>query len=225
MFWTRYRAYRRAEFIRSATLPMGLFERLRKQHTHLTLKDCQLVGKGLRQFFLAYHNSGYAYVSMPSQVVDDLWHEFILTTKDYEAFCKKAFGRFFHHTPAVVLKSASKSNEGLRRCWLNVCREELINPRNPTRLPLLFALDKKLKIVNGFHYEADCSVLRRQMAVAGVAVGAVTVMHCGGDFIDASIDGGTAGMDSEGPSADGDAGGAGTGDGGCGGGCGGGGGD
>ena len=83
---------------------------------------------GLRQFFLAYLMSGKRYVSMPSQVADDLWHEFILYTRDYDAFCRRAFGVFLHHTPAVVLSEHRKSNEGLRRVWWYCCKYENIDP-------------------------------------------------------------------------------------------------
>ena len=93
---------------------------------------------------------------MPSQVVDDLWHEFILFTRDYGAFCQRAFGQFLHHTPAVKLGGERGDNEGLRRVWWYCCLEENINPRKPTRLPLLFALDAKLGIANGFVYRLDC---------------------------------------------------------------------
>jgi hypothetical protein len=62
----------------------------------------QLVTRALRQFFLAHLHSGRRYVSMSSQVADDLWHEFILCTRNYDAFCRRAFGRFVHHTPAVA---------------------------------------------------------------------------------------------------------------------------
>lgn len=208
--WARSRAAARAEFIRSYTFPMGLYDRLRKKRPELTLKDCQLVGHALRQFFLAHLKSGRKFVSMPSQVTDDLWHELILHTRTYEQFCGKAFGRFFHHTPAVVLGSAKASNAGLRRCWWYACKEENINPRSPTRLPLLFALDAKLGVADGFRYAADCRGFRSGQDGAGGAV------YCGGDFSSASFDGSTDGLgDASGDSGDG-------GDGGCGGGCGGG---
>ncbi len=187
--WRQLRKARRAEFIRSYTLPAGLFDRLRKQRPDLSLKDCQLVSHALRQFFLAYLKSGCKFVSMPSQVADDLWHEFILYTKNYDLFCKQAFGRFLHHTPAVVLSTAQQNNAGLRRCWWFTCREENINPRNATRLPLLFALDSKLKVPDGFHYIADCSSVRRQSS--GSDSGTV---YCGGDFSSTSFDGGTDGF-------------------------------
>ena len=212
VMWQRQKALRRAAYIRSFELPRGLFEQLRKRRPELSLKDCQLVAQALRQFFLAHLNSGRQPVSMPSQVADDLWHEFILYTKHYQAFCQAAFGRFFHHTPAVVLGGDRVANAGLRRCWWQVCRLENIDPRKPTRLPLLFALDAKLGITDGFRYVPDCGSIRRDR---GSGDGGAT--HCGGDFSSSSVDGSTDGF-GDGGSGGGDGGGDG-------GGCGGGGGD
>jgi hypothetical protein len=209
--WRRQVALAREHFIRSWTLPHGIFERLRKNHPNLSLKDCQLVARGLRQFFLAYLKSGRKFVSMPSQIADDLWHEFILFTRNYEAFCTKAFGRFLHHTPAVVLSGVRQSNAGLRRCWWYSCLEDNINPRSPTRLPLLFALDAKLDIPNGFRYAADCTAPRRKKDETSAQGG---VVHCGGDFGSSSFDGGTDGF---GDSGNGGGNGGGCGGGGCGG--------
>ena len=224
---------RRAEYIRTFRWPRGVLERLEKHYPAFERKDSALVSRGLRQFFLAYLMSGKRFVSMPSQVADDLWHEFILYTRDYDSFCRRAFGTFLHHTPAVVLGAERSNNEGLRRVWWYCCKYENISPFRPTRLPLLFALDAKLKIPGGFTYHPQCEALRP----AGTA-GAV---YCGGDFADVSYDGGTAGLgDSSaegsggsafgGEAGGGDAGGHGGGDsggggdgGGSGGGCGGGG--
>ena len=197
--WRRLRDARRADTIRNFTLPQGLYQKLQQRHPDLTLKDCQLVSMGLRQFFMAYLKSGKKYVSMPSQVADDLWHEFILYTRNYEMFCQKAFGGFLHHTPAAVLGSAKQSNAGLRRCWQQVCRDELINPAKPTRLPLLFALDAKLGIANGFLYAADCRApqLNRNPADA-------SVIHCGADFMASSSSDGDGGGYDFGDSSDSD---------------------
>jgi hypothetical protein len=217
--WQRQLALRREAHIRSFTLPQGLFDRLRKHHPGLSPKDCQLVAHALRQFFLTHLKSGRRNVSMPSQVVDDLWHEFILYTRNYQAFCRRAFGRFLHHTPAVALGGGARvANAGLRRCFWFACHEEHINPRKPTRLPLLFAIDAKLGVAGGFHYLTDCSAQRAQQG--GDGGGAV---YCGGDFADASVDGGTDGFDG---SSSADGGGSAGGDSGCsGGGCSGGGGE
>lgn len=209
-FWTHWQLLARAEFIRSYTFPRGLFDKLHAKRPELDLKQMQLVARALRQFFLAHLLSGRKFVSMPSQVTDDLWHEFILYTRNYDEFCRRAFGRFMHHTPAVVLGPDRQNNTGLRRAWWYACKDENINPGAPTRLPLLFAIDAKLGIRDGFVYAPDCKKLR------GADSGSGTV-HCGGDFSSSSVDGSTEGF---GDSSHGD---ASSGDSGCGGGCGGGG--
>lgn len=198
---------RRAEFIRSYAWPPGLLDKLPKRYPQFQRKEAALVSQGLRQFFLAHLKSGRKYVAMPSQVADDLWHEFILYTREYDAFCKKAFGQFLHHTPAVALSPMrTKNNEGLRRVWWHSCKDENIDPRKPTRLPLLFALDTKYNIPNGYVYQPDCEQLRRN-GKAGT--------QCGGDFSSSSVDGSTEGFGESGGGGDGGGDGGG---GGCGGG-------
>lgn len=205
--WSQWRAGLREAYLRTYTLPTGIFPKLQKKHPELTLKDCQLVAQALRQYFLAYLKSGYRSVAMPSQVVDDLWHEFILYTRIYSQFCGKGFGRFMHHTPAAVLGTVEAQNVALRRCWNYACREEGINPRKPTRLPLLFAIDRKLNVLGGFRYALDCKSLGRTDQNGHP-------VYCGGDFSGgcSSAPDGTAGTTSDSGC---------TGDSGCSGGCGG----
>lgn len=38
---------------------------------------------------------------VPSRIVDDAWHTFILDTLKYRDFCEGVFGRFVHHCPGV----------------------------------------------------------------------------------------------------------------------------
>ncbi len=45
-----------------------------------------------------------------------------------------------------------RRNDGLRRAWFFACKEEAINPRQPSRLPLLFALDDKFGVPGGVVY-------------------------------------------------------------------------
>jgi len=186
VIWRTQMHYRRVEFIRTYSFPPGLFNKLAERRPGLARRDMALVSRGLRHFFLAYLNSGKEFVSMPSQVADDLWHEFILYTKHYDEFCRKAFGGFFHHSPAAVLSAQSKAgNAGLRRVWWHCCREENIDAVRPGRLPLLFALDAKLKIGDGFVYTPECAALK--------ADGRSDV-YCAGDFSSSSFDGGTSGF-------------------------------
>ena len=211
--WRSSRRVRRAEFIRTYRWPRGLLRKLMEE-TNISRKDAALVSRGLRQFFIAYLMSGNKPVSMPSKIADALWHEFILYTRDYQSFCDKAFGRYMHHTPAVALRPGERrDNEGLRRTWWYTCKYENIDPTNPTRVPLLFALDAKLQIPGGYEYTADCKRVNQSGPHGG---------ECGGDFSDSSVDGTTDGFGDGGADGGGD-GGGGDGGGGDGGGCGGGG--
>ena len=210
--WVRWQ---REQLMREAPLPQFLKRKLREAYPHLSAKDCDLVERGLRQFFLACLRSQRKFVAMPSRAVDAMWHEFILHTKAYGDWCAVALGHFLHHTPAETLGPKASTNDGLRRAWYWACRDEAIAPRTPTRLPLLFALDAKLAIPNGFVYAADCGQhFQRRNDGNGGDGGAV---HCGTHFSDGSHSGdadGLGGSDSGGSGSDG---------GGDGGGCGGGG--
>ncbi|MBY0464273.1 MAG: hypothetical protein K2W33_04965, partial [Burkholderiales bacterium] len=163
----------RRQFVREARLPTFLGPKLRAQYPQLTDRDVDLVLHGLRQFFMAYVRGGQKFVAMPSKVVDEAWHAFILHTRAYESWCATAFGKLLHHTPAEVLGRDPKRNDGLRRAWYWACKEESIDPRKPTRLPLLFALDKKLGIAGGFSYVPDCRDIGRQSG---------SDAHCGTSF-------------------------------------------
>lgn len=154
--WHMVRKYRIAQ-IRNLALPSELFHKLRQRHPQLRPVDCELVADGLRQFFMAHLKSRRSHLAMPSQVVDDLWHEFILHTKTYQKFCRRAFGGFLHHVPATEVNINKKDNGGIRRTWHYACKEEDIDPKQPKRLPLLFALDTQLNITNGFTYITNCA--------------------------------------------------------------------
>lgn len=174
-FRARHLRPTRAEFIGTYQWPPGLLDKLAQRHPALTSEDATLIARGLRQFFMAYLMSGNKFVAMPSQIVDELWHEFILYTRDYQQFCAKAFGKFMHHTPAAAMRPAAvrRTRDGLRRVWWFACKDEGIDPKQPCRLPLLFALDGQLQIPNGFRYDLDCDALKEN---------GVTGVHCANDL-------------------------------------------
>lgn len=174
----------RRQFVREARLPTFLADKLMARYPQLTRSEAELVLHGLRQFFLSHLRSGFKFVAMPSRVVDEAWHEFILHTRGYQAWCDSAFGKLMHHTPAEVLGRDPKRNDGLRRTWYWACKEESIDPRQPSRLPLLFALDKKLGIAGGFSYLPDCRDIDRQSG---------SDVYCGTSF----GDGGSGGAEGD----------------------------
>ena len=215
--WSRASARR---VIRQHPFPAFLRQKLRDAHPQLDDAAARQVERGLRQFFGANAQADGQFVAMPSKVVDTLWHEFILHTRGYEAFCRRAFGRLLHHTPAEALPATGRGQrrqqrrEGLRRAWLGACRDEGIDPRKPDRLPLLFALDASLGIVGGHVYALDCTLLGSDRSST----------HCAGDLTGSASDGDVGGWGSEGGHGGSDGGDGGGGGGGGGGGDGGGGG-
>ena len=173
----------RRQFVRDAALPRFMMDKLLLAYPTLKAGDAELVLRGLRQFFMAHLRSDRKFVGMPSKVVDAAWHEFILHTQAYQAWCHSAFGSLLHHTPAEVMgRSNVKRNDGLRRTWYWACKEESIDPRKPTRLPLLFALDKKFGIEGGYRYEANCKSINDASSSSS---------YCGSDF--SSSDSGASG--------------------------------
>jgi hypothetical protein len=196
--WLRWRLAVRADYIRTYRFPQGLFAKLQAMHSELTLKDCQLVARALRQFFLAYLKSGRQYVAMPSQAADDLWQELTLHMHDYKAFCDKAFGRLLHHTPSVALGADRQDNAALARTWRHTCIDENIDPRNPLRLPLLFALDAKLNISDGFRYAPKRMAPQGWRSSSNMGTDSCGSdggsIYYGEDFSSSSYDGCTDGM-------------------------------
>lgn len=191
----------RERHIAHAPLPAHLDRALAKAFPQLDAAQRQQVEAGLRQFFRV-HLRSRGLAAMPSQAVDALWHAFILDTRAYAAFCSQALGRFLHHRPAETLSGDATRNDALRRSWYWSCRFEGIDPRKPTALPLLFALDAALAIPGGLRYEPDCKA---------IGLAAASGVHCGAAFSDAGVAGDADGFGGEcGSSGDGSGSGSGS---------------
>ena len=147
----------RERFVREGPLPLILKRKLREAYPGMSNKDSDLVERGLRQFFFACVRSGTKPVAMPSKVVEQMWRGFATDAAVYERWSQMAFGRMLAPTAALPLGSNAQDNDALRRAWYWACKDEAILPRNPTRLPILFALDAKLGIAGGLHYLAHRS--------------------------------------------------------------------
>jgi len=106
-----YKAYRkevisrREELIDTFIFPPSIAGKITEKYPQLSEQQAAEVMHGLREYFHLCNLAGYRMVSMPSQVVDVAWHEFILFPRKYEHFCSKALGRFLHHTPAEAMSA------------------------------------------------------------------------------------------------------------------------
>jgi hypothetical protein len=201
----------RLNFIRDYKFSNGLREKFAKAHPALSAAEQELVFTALGDYFRVCLLARKSMAAMPSQIVDEAWHEFILFTQNYHDFCLQAFGRFLHHTPAQAMKSQTSAQESIRRTWRLACHQAGINPTRPDRLPLLFAIDGLLKIPNGFTYSLDCMSQSRSDYCA-THIGCAT--GCGGSSNGSSSNDcdGSEGSDSGASSCGGSS---------CGGGCGG----
>ena len=204
--WARWQ---RERAVREGALPQLPKRKLRERFPQLDGRDSDLVERGFRQFFMTCSRSDGRYVAMPSKIVDAYWHAFILDTKGYADWCDRTLGRFLHHVPAERLGSDAKANDGLRRVWFWACRDEAIDPRKPSRLPLLFALDSKLGVAGGIVYSPSS---RPKVAAAAAATAAGVEISYGDDFGDSSFAGDADAMGGVDGGGDGDGGGCGGGD-------------
>jgi hypothetical protein len=157
IYRTRVRStiQRRKLFINDYKFPQSIYRKVKDKYPHLTAENLVLVDSGLRVYFQVCNLAGNRFVSMPSQVVDAAWHEFILFTREYQEFCNKALGRFLHHTPAEAMTTPTKAQNGIKRAWRLSCMRERIDAKRASRLPILFAIDTDLKIPDGFKYSLN----------------------------------------------------------------------
>jgi hypothetical protein len=136
----------RVATIDAYAFPTGVRQRFAGAHPSLSADDIRTVEAGTRQWFRLAARHPKAKLSMPSAVVDDLWHESLLHTQEYAQFCTTAFGHFLHHVPGSGVA-------GLRHTLVLAQQDE---PAAPGHLPLLFRIDRELGIAGGRHYLADC---------------------------------------------------------------------
>lgn len=184
----------RAAFIESFRFHPVLIERVRRKRPELDDSQMGMVCDALQDFFVFNMQAGRKMVAMPSQVADDLWHEFIIFTKPYKQFCDKAFGRYLHHTPVEGMSSPTVAQEGIKRAWRLACAREGIDPKTPDRLPRIFAIDAALNIADGFHYTLNCTDGRKQSdgsaPYCASSIGCSS--GCAGDTGSAEGDGGSS---------------------------------
>ena len=74
-----------------------LVTRVAEEHDHDLLMAGRVVDQALAFLGTSANHEGRPL--SPSEIVDPGWHEFILHTVDYAAFCDQVAGRFLHHVP------------------------------------------------------------------------------------------------------------------------------
>lgn len=193
LIW-RGKRKRRLAYIEGYRFHPALKRKVQERYPHLTEAQVEHVFDGLRGYFHICNQAGSRMVSMPSQVVDVAWHEFILFTRAYQAFCDQALGRFLHHTPTEAMQTPTLAQTGIKRAWRLACAREGIRPSAPVQLPLLFAIDTLLNIADGYRYSLDCRDKSSPLYGDGYCAGHIgCTSGCGGDSGSSSDSGGDGG--------------------------------
>ncbi len=153
--WFAEAGTRRARYLSHYDIPQAALDGLQRRYPHLNADEANQVGLGLKRYFYYCQSSGFYSAALPSKVVAALWEELARETKSYQRFSHNAFNQLWSPRAAVGFGTDEAGNKELSRTWALSCRHEVINPRTPTSLPLLFALDVALAIPDGFIYRAD----------------------------------------------------------------------
>src|SRR2546425_7422020 len=82
-----------------AQIPQRVIERYSRDRA-ITQAEAGTHFAELQKFLQVCASSGG--IHAPSRALDEIWHTFVLFTKDYGDFCLKRFGRFIHHEPTAV---------------------------------------------------------------------------------------------------------------------------
>lgn len=87
----------------------------------------------------------------PSKDIDEIWHNFILFTKDYQFFCNNYLNKFIHHIPFSNQNDRVKHFEPGYFCYIkdNKFQKKFVRSLN--------ALEKQVKINCSSSSDGDCS--------------------------------------------------------------------
>lgn len=158
----RTRALVRERRVRAYEVPVHNLLALQATYPHLQLRDLELVAKALRGFLVVRLRAGSSPIELPSRSVATLWASVAQDKQSYAAFCAETFGSPLSPAPAVSGRaqdgdpeSRGEPTAAMRLTWRLACQDEYIDPQAPTRLPLLFAVDAKLRIPDGLHHRLE----------------------------------------------------------------------
>lgn len=155
-------------YIDNYRLPNIVLKKFMMENPQLIDEQVDAVIIALKQFFMMFAlcqlsgNTPKKGFTMPSRIADELWHEFMLDSRNYELFCYKAFGKMLHHKPGLdnggnqkmyLMKSFPSE---LKNTYTYVHQLQSYNKLYSIGgIALLFGIDAYLNIHDGFHYDAQ----------------------------------------------------------------------
>lgn len=140
-------------YLEDHTVPPYILARFKKDAEakfgiELTEQDIDMCGQALIDYFLVSLDSGKP-CGMPSKLVDELWHVYLLFSKDYRKLFKSV-GRFVDHVPEVdeqFKQDTCCNGEPMELMTVRtfaLCAQRENIGAGSDELPLLFAMDSLL---------------------------------------------------------------------------------
>ena len=152
-----FRHTRRRAYIENYSFSPLLRTKLRKELDDD--RQVTLALDGLRAWYLACLDAKGEQLGMPSRVVDVAWHEMILFTREYHAFCDRAFGRYLHHSPDAV--AGEPMDVMLARTLYVLDKHPAGAVIAAAGVPLLFAVDSQAGLADGYVWSvAELAAIR-----------------------------------------------------------------
>lgn len=142
------------DFIINYNFPPDIKNKFKSKYKTLSNYEIDLVFEGLRQFFIVTGKNNLRFYTLPSRVINDAWKIFTNHEVIYRQFCNTAFKTQLNYTPTANTNN-NYVTTSITRTWIESCKLENIDPSNPKKIPLLFDLDKRLSVKNGFYYFLD----------------------------------------------------------------------
>lgn len=94
------------ENIQNFAMPESHKEKLREESPYKEMTD-----EGIKEYFIEFkkylaiivlvqgNDKKHSKIAMMNNLIDDIWHNFILFSEDYDKFTRSAFGKYLHHQP------------------------------------------------------------------------------------------------------------------------------
>jgi len=95
----------------------------------VTYEEAKDIFKEMKRFLCLVNEypDDYIFTHEPLWVIDEMWHTFILYTKDYYDFCMQFFGKIIHHhiTPRLQKQKIKGYGEKYTISYMNSIRKPI----------------------------------------------------------------------------------------------------
>jgi hypothetical protein len=187
-------------------------------YPHLREADIQLAFDQLRIYFYVNWVHESKRIAMPSRLVDNCWHIFILDTRNYLKFCAVVFDKYLHHEPPHAEHENIELNEQSQTQFLSMVRAyqyvhkyearrrtesggksytNLINTDANIAIsdiiPTLFSIDETMQIEDGFIYSKEFLKSLAEFDLKSAELDAAALDGTGGGLAAGCGDGGACG--------------------------------